>query len=196
MNNVYNEERCIAQAAAGDSDSFGELLRHYEAFIYNVIFQIVGNRDDALDVSQETFFKAYKSLRNFRGECKFSTWLYRIAVNSSKDHLRSCSKRRVNSLTDYGSDDDDEGKTSDIADEEPQRQPEEALESDARRAAVREAIKNLSEDHRNVIIMRDIEGYSYEAISEMLGVEIGTVKSRLNRARLAVKDYLLKNNAL
>lgn len=195
MDNYFDEARLIALALEGDSDSFGELVRHYESFVYNVVYQIIGNREDALDVSQDSFIKAFRSLTSFRGDCRFSTWLYRIAVNTSKDSLRSRSKRNITSLTEY-EDDDEESKNIDIPDDTTENMPEEALAEDERRRAVRLAIEALSEDHKAVVLLRDVSGYSYEDIAQMLGLEIGTVKSRLNRARLGIKNYLLKHELI
>ncbi|MFA6947863.1 MAG: sigma-70 family RNA polymerase sigma factor [Eubacteriales bacterium] len=195
MDNNFDEAKLITLACGGNSEAFGELVSHYESFVYNVVYQIMGNREDALDISQDSFIKAYRSLSSFRGDCRFSTWLYRIAVNTSKDALRSRSKHNVTSLTEF-EDGDDETKNIDIPDDTPENMPEEALDGDERRRAVRLAIEALSEDHRAVVLLRDVSGYSYEDIAEMLGLEIGTVKSRLNRARLGVKNYLIKHELI
>jgi len=191
-----DEAMIIKQAADGDSQAFTVLVKKYEKLIYNLSYQAVMNPDDAFDISQEVFIKAYRSLKSFRGDCKFSTWLYRIAQNAAKDYLRSKSRRRVVSLTEYGNDEDGEAKNTDIVDDNIASKPEESAELNERREIVRQAIDSLSEDHKTIILLRDIEGYSYEDISAMLGLEIGTVKSRLNRARNAIKEYLIKRNIL
>ena len=189
----------VKRAVNGDADAFGTLVQKYESFVYNIAYNSIGNGDDAYDVSQEAFLKAYKAIKKFRGDCKFSTWLYKITVNASKDNLRGKSKRRAVSLSDWT--DEDEGnetsylyKPPDIIDESVGVNPEEALEHNEKIELVREAVASLSEDHRSIIVLRDIEGYSYEDISEMLNIEIGTVKSRLNRARASVKKYLTNRN--
>nr|MBQ4319818.1 sigma-70 family RNA polymerase sigma factor [Clostridia bacterium] len=192
----YDEAETIRKAANGDSQAFTALVKQYEKLVYNLAYQTAMNPDDAFDISQEVFIKAYRSLQSFRGDCKFSTWIYRIAQNAAKDFMRSKSRRRTVSLTDYGNDEDGEAKTADIADDNISSKPEESAEANERREIVRQAIASLSEDHRRIILLRDIEGYSYEDISKMLGLEIGTVKSRLNRARMAIKEYLLKRNIL
>lgn len=194
---IYRDDdtRLVHASLSGNGEAFSELVKKYERMIYNTSYQILGNADDAFDVSQETFIKAYKSLGAFRGDSKFSTWLYKICQNAAKDYLRSKSRHRTVSLTAYGDDDTKEIQL-DIPDEDPSNQPGSSLEREESRKAVREAISQLSEDHKSVIVLRDIEGYSYDEISEILNLEIGTVKSRLNRARLAIKDFLIKRNFL
>jgi RNA polymerase sigma factor (sigma-70 family) len=194
---VYRDDdaRLIHASLSGDNDAFGELVTKYESLIYNTAYQITGNAEDAFDISQETFIKAYRSLGSFRGDSKFSTWIYRICQNTAKDFLRSRARHKTVSLTAY---EDDETKEIqiDIPDDNTMSQPDTSLERSENREAVRTAIANLSEDHKNVIVLRDIEGYSYDEISEILDLEIGTVKSRINRARLAIKDFLVKRNFL
>ncbi len=190
------DEEIIAVASSGDANAFAILVERYEKLVYNLAYQAVQNPDDAFDISQDVFIKAYRSLNTFRGDCKFSTWVYRITQNTAKDYIRMRSRRRVVSLTDYGNDEDGEAKNTDIPDESISSKPEDLAEQNERRDIVREAIASLSDAHRDIIVLRDIEGYSYENIAEMLGLEIGTVKSRLNRARNAVKEFLIKRNIL
>lgn len=194
---IYRDDdtRLVHASLSGDSEAFGELVKKYEKLIYNTSYQLIGNPDDAFDVSQETFIKAYRSLGSFRGDSKFSTWLYKICQNAARDYIRSKFRQKTVSLTAYDDDDTKEVQL-DIVDDDISSQPDRSLEREESRAAVREAIAKLSEDHKNVIVLRDIEGYSYEDISEILNLEIGTVKSRLNRARLAIKDFLINRNFL
>ena len=188
------EDELIARAAEGDAQAFAELVKKYEKLVYNLSYQASGNADDAFDISQEVFIKVYRSLRKFRGDCRFFTWLYRITMNTVKDYIRSQKRRKTVSLSDYDEDEENPSGTRDIPDEGAEADPEEMTEKKERRELVRQAIGQLSEDHRTVVTLRDMEGYSYEEIAEMLGLEIGTVKSRLNRARLAIKEYLLDRN--
>jgi RNA polymerase sigma-70 factor (ECF subfamily) len=194
---IYRDDdaRLVHASLSGDNGAFGELVKKYEKLVYNTSYQLIGNPDDAFDVSQETFIKAYRSLGSFRGDSKFSTWLYKICQNAARDYIRSKSRQKTVSLTAYDEDDTKEIQM-DIPDDDISSQPDRSLEREETRSAVREAIAKLSEDHKNVIVLRDIEGYSYEDISEILNLEIGTVKSRLNRARLAIKDFLVKRNFL
>lgn len=189
----------VKKSVKGDPEAFGELVKKYENFIYNTVYYVIGNKDDAFDVSQEVFIKSFRALKNFRGDSKFSTWLYRIAVNASKDYIRDRAKYSTISLSDWTDyDGGDESAVSmkppEIIEEDVESKPEEAFERLEKREIVREAIAGLSEDHKNVIVLRDIEGYSYEDISEMLNIELGTVKSRLSRARNAIKEYLTGRN--
>ncbi|NLZ36359.1 MAG: sigma-70 family RNA polymerase sigma factor [Clostridiales bacterium] len=186
----YNENELVNKARKGDGDAFGQLMHRYNSFIYNVVIGLVKNQYDAQDITQESFFKAYRSLGSFRGDSKFSSWLYRIAVNTAKDFIRSASRRRTLPLEPES--DDDDLPPMQIKDDSPMSEPQEVLEAEERKNAVRKAISRLSDNHREIIIMRDIEGYSYEEIGEILNLELGTVKSRINRARNAVKEELIK----
>ena len=183
----------LKKSMKGDNDAFGELILKYENFVYNTVYHAIGNREDAFDVSQEVFIKAFRALKNFRGDCKFSTWLYKIAMNASKDYIREKSKRRTISLSDW-TDEENGNRPPDIIEDSIDAKPEESYERNETRDSVRKAIANLSEDHRTVIVLRDIEGYSYEEIADMLDLEIGTVKSRISRARNAVKENLKEWN--
>jgi RNA polymerase sigma factor, sigma-70 family len=189
----------VKRALDGDTDAFAELVDRYQNMVYNLAFQSLRNPDDAFDASQDVFLKVYKALKSFRGDSKFSTWIYSIAQNTIRDYIRARSRRITPlSLSDYGDGDSGGGEVRqlDIPDSDPKSSPAEVYERKERDEAVREAISSLSETHREIVVMRDIEGCSYEQISERLGLELGTVKSRLNRARLAVKDYLVKRNIL
>ena len=151
--------------------------------------KLTGSPEDALDVSQETFLKAYRNLSAFRFESRFSAWLYRLAYNASMDFLRKNRDNNVYSLSVESEDEED--ATLDIPDSAPT--PEESLvESDTRRA-VREAVMKLSEDKREIIVMREFSGMSYGEIAVQLGIEEGTVKSRLSRARQSLAEILIES---
>lgn len=180
------------QAAAGDDNAFSVLVDRYSRLIYNVALRSVSSPEDAADISQETFLKAWRSIGSFRGECALSTWLCRIAINCCRDHARSAKRHRVLSLTVH--DDEEESKVLDIPDTDVTAMPEEELTRQTEIAAVRQAIDALPEDQKMIITMRDITGLSYAEIAETLGLEMGTVKSRINRARGAVKKFLLERN--
>ncbi len=191
-----DDDRLVKLASDGDQDAFAELVTRYQSMVYNLAFHSLRIADDASSVSQDVFLKAYRALRNFRGECKFSTWIYRIAQNTIRDYIRSRSRRIMPvSLSEYDGD-SSEVRQLDIPDTDPSVNPIMVYERKTRDEEVRLAIASLSETHREIVILRDIEGCSYEEITERLGLELGTVKSRLNRARAAVKDYLCKRNIL
>ena len=180
------------QAAAGNDDAFSVIVDRYSRLVYNVALRSVSSSEDAADISQETFLKAWRSIGSFRGDCALSTWLCRIALNCCCDHARSAKRHRVLSLT--VQEDEDETKVLDIPDTDVTAMPEEELTRQTEIAAVREAIDSLPEDQKMIITMRDITGLSYIEIADALGLEMGTVKSRINRARGAVKKFLVERN--
>ena len=190
---AFIEDLSLArQAAAGNDDAFSVIVDRYSRLVYNVALRSTSSPEDAADISQETFLKAWRSIGSFRGDCALSTWLCRIALNCCCDHARSAKRHRVLSLT--VQEDEDETKVLDIPDTDVTAMPEEELTRQTEIAAVREAIDSLPEDQKMIITMRDITGLSYAEIAETLGLEMGTVKSRINRARGAVKKFLLERN--
>ena len=180
------------QAAAGNDDAFSVIVDRYSRLVYNVTLRSASSPEDAADISQETFLKAWRSIGSFRGDCALSTWLCRIALNCCCDHARSAKRHRVLSLT--VQEDEDETKVLDIPDTDVTAMPEEELTRQTEIAAVREAIDSLPEEQKMIITMRDITGLSYIEIADTLGLEMGTVKSRINRARGAVKKFLVERN--
>ncbi len=187
--NTHEENLIISAAAKGDREAFGQLVRLYERLVLNTVRAKVDNETDALDVSQEVFIKVWRSLPNYRGDCRFSTWIYKISANACFDFLRKEARSQAEPLPTFTDKDGDE-VTTELADDSIGSLPEEAYERSERIRAVRAAIASLSVEQREVVVLRDIEGRSYEEISEMLELEIGTVKSRLNRARGALKELL------
>lgn len=177
------------RASDGDDSAFEFLVRKYERLVSTCVYAVVGNTEDTMDISQETFLKVYKSLGSFKGDSEFSTWLYRIAKNTALDFVR---RRRINSVSMDSSGEESEG--FDIPDESVAASPEKAVLQRERSQKLRRAIEGLSDEHREIIILRDINNYSYEEISQRLGIEAGTVKSRLFRAREALRKILLKEN--
>ena len=179
----------IRQVQHGDTDAFELLVAAYEKTVYNVALQMTGNREDAQDLTQEAFFKAYNSLSSFRGESKFSSWLYRIVSNLCLDFKRRQSRRPSSSLTV----EDDEGETLqlDIADES--QSPEVLLERKLTRDAVRRGLAELPDEQRQILLLREIQGLSYDEIADAMGLEPGTVKSRIFRARKKLCAFLLKD---
>ena len=178
----------ISAASNGDGAAFGQIVTKYQALVYNTIKLKVHNSEDAMDLAQEVFIKLWKALPNWRGECRFSTWLYRICVNTSVDFLRRMPEIPPESLS--GVPDEDGDRPLEVADETISASPERLTEQHETTALVRSAIARLSDEQREVIILRDIEGYTYDEIADMLSLEIGTVKSRLNRARGILREAL------
>ncbi len=187
--NSPDENALIIAASSGDTVAFERIVELYEKLVYNTIKLKIKNSEDAFDLSQEVFIKIWRSIGSYRGDCKFSSWVYKIATNTTLDHLRREAHTKSESLPTH-IDDDGEEKVVEIADESTYSSPERTLERNETVITVREAIEQLKPEQREVILLRDIEGYSYEAISEMLELEIGTVKSRINRARGSLKTIL------
>ena len=183
------ELAAIQRIRDGDADAFEELMAAYEKNVYNLALRMVGNPEDAADMSQEAFIKAYNNLASFRGDSKFSVWLYRIVSNVCLDFLRRQSRRGTVSLS--MEDEDGDEVQLDIADES--QSPERLLERQLTRDAVRRGLGQLPEDSRQILLLREIQGLSYEEIAQVLDIEVGTVKSRIFRARKKLCAFLLQD---
>ncbi len=183
-----DDRHLIAQCLGGRRDAFGELVSRYQARLYNAAIRLVDNPEDAADVVQDAFLNAYQSLRSFKGDAEFFTWLYRIAFNVAISLKRK--KRAVVSLDAQGS-----GEHS-LEPDDPSEytRPGALLERTEDEAQLHAAMERLSDEHRNVLLMKDIEGMKYEEIAEVLGVPIGTIRSRLHRARLDLRNLLDPHN--
>lgn len=187
--NQADELRLIKAAQSGDSSAFEELVRDNQKLVYNLALKLSGNPDDALDISQNVFIKAYTNLGSFRGDSRFSVWLYRLCHNASMDFLRQNKSSRVVSI--HGDDGDDEQQKYDAPDPGPL--PSEIIERRELRQAVRDAIMSLPENKRDIIIMAEFSHMSYSDIAWELGISEGTVKSRLSRARASLAEILREN---
>lgn len=182
-----SEKKIIEKVLGGDANAFEELVLKYEKTVYNLALRMVGDRDDAFDMTQEAFIKAYGSLSSFRGDSKFSVWIYRITTNVCLDFLRSKSRKQQVSLT--VSDDDDEYAQLDIPD--PSSAPEQQLMQKISMQSVEEGLKTLPDKQRQILVMRELGGMSYAEIGKALSLEEGTVKSRIFRARKRLCTFLL-----
>lgn len=183
------EMAVIQKVKDGEVNAFEELMAAYEKNVYNLALRMVKSPEDAADMSQEAFIKAYNNLDNFRAESKFSVWLYRIVSNVCLDFLRRQSRRGTVSLS--MEDDDGDDVQLDIADES--QSPERLLERQLTKDAVRRGLETLPPDARQILLLREIQGLSYEEISDVLGIEVGTVKSRIFRARKKLCAFLLQD---
>lgn len=179
----------IREVQSGDVNAFEDIVREYEKNVYNIALRMTGDREDALDVSQEAFLKAYHALGNFRGESKFSVWLYRIVSNACLDFLRERKRRAEVSLS--VGDDEDESAEVEIRDDS--LSPETLLERKLTREAVQRGLLSLPEDQRKILLLREIQGFSYEEIGRILSLESGTVKSRIFRARRKLCEFLAED---
>lgn len=181
-----SEKKIIEKVLGGDANAFEELVLKYEKTVYNLALRMVGDRDDASDMTQEAFIKAYGSLSSFRGDSKFSVWIYRITTNVCLDFLRSKSRKQQVSLT---VSDDDEDAQLDIPD--PKADPEQQLIKKISMQSVEEGLKTLPDKQRQILVMRELGGMSYAEIGAALSLEEGTVKSRIFRARKRLCTFLL-----
>jgi len=178
---VSDDAQLIDQALRGQSESFGRLVLKYQDRLYNTIVHVVGHAEDARDIVQEAFVQAFLKLETFRRESGFYTWLYRIAFNASMTHRRR--KRPIHS-TDCGR----ENQRDDPPDD--QDTPVEAVERKEQCGLVQQAIGRLDHEQRTVLVLREIDGCNYETIAQMLDIPVGTVRSRLHRARMQLKELL------
>ena len=180
------ERSVIAAAQRGDDQAFELLVREHQKNVYNLAFKLTGSEEDALDASQDAFLRAFQNLKSFRFESRVSVWLYRLTYNASMDIIKKSRRGRIVPLPT-----DEEGSELDIPDDAPP--PEEAVQRREELESVRRAVLELDPDKRRIILMREYQNMSYTAIAQALGVEEGTVKSRLARARMALAEKLKKN---
>ena len=186
--NRISEKEIIERVLGGDANAFEELVLRYEKTVYSLAVRMVSDREDAADMTQEAFIKAYNSLSSFRGDSRFSVWLYRITTNVCLDFLRSKSRKQQVSLT---VSDDDEDAQLDIPDRKAD--PEEQLMKRLGMQSLSEGLKLLPDKQRQILVMRELGGMSYAEIGAALSLEEGTVKSRIFRARKRLCAYLLKS---
>ena len=179
----------VQRVLEGDTNAFEELVLEYEKKVYNVALRMLNNSEDAADMTQEAFIKAYNSLSGFRGDSKFSVWLTRIVSNLCLDFMRSRNRRPTVSLS--MEDEDGEDVQLDIAD--TSQSPEQLLERSLTRESVRRGLQSLPEDYREILLLREIQGLSYDEIAAALDIEVGTVKSRIFRGRKKLCAYLIKD---
>jgi RNA polymerase sigma-70 factor (ECF subfamily) len=181
------DELLVERAKRGDVQAFEQLISQYEKKVFNTAYRLTGNYEDAADVAQEAFLRAYSSIPEFRGDSSFATWLFRIVHNACLDELRKRKRQRATSLDETVAGEDGEMDRQ-LAVADASDGPEQALERVEVQRTVQESISALDEEYRLVVVMRDIQGYSYNEIADALGINLGTVKSRLNRARNALKE--------
>lgn len=186
-----SEEQLIRRAQQGDNGAFEELLLLHQKKVYNLCLRMSANPDDALDLSQEAFLRAWRSLGQYQFEASFSTWLFRLTSNICIDFLRRKKRRQETSLTE-SYDDSDEGAELSVPDAQPG--PEQQAITNETKIELARAMERLSPEHREILQLRVIEDLQYEQIADILGVRVGTVKSRLARARLALRKILKAGN--
>lgn len=184
------ESNLIKRCKDGDRDAFNELFKMYESKVINIAYGMLSDRDDAYDAAQEVFIKVYRNISSFKENSSLSTWIYRITSNTCNDFLR----KRMKSAGAISINSFDNENNMDIPDKSPL--PEEYAELSEAQATVRKAISELSDEYREIITLCDVEDLSYEQTANILNCPVGTVKSRLNRARKLLKKKLSDNREL
>ena len=179
-----DDRRLIDECLKGRTAAYGDLVRRHQDRLFNTVYRVLGHTDDAQDVVQDTFISAYQSLHTFKGDSQLFTWLYRIAMNAAITLKR---KKKAAISLDTGSKNE---LIIDPSDQSVDNQPGDSMERNEDEARLKEALARLSPEHRAVIVMKDIDDMKYEAIAEILKVPIGTVRSRLHRARLELRELL------
>jgi RNA polymerase sigma-70 factor, ECF subfamily len=172
-------------------ESFDEIFQHYQGMVFNLTFRMLGDREEALDVSQEVFLSVYRKLARFRGESSLKTWIYRIAVNRAANRCRwwnRLRRRGTISLDEHLSKEDDRTLSESL--ESGGATPEDALLAQEKHCEIERSLMRLPVQQRVAVIMRDVEGLSYEEIADLLQVSLGTVKSRIARGREELKRRL------
>jgi RNA polymerase sigma-70 factor, ECF subfamily len=188
MSDATDETKFLQRLRARDERAFNELVRLYERRMYAVVFRMLGRRDEAEDLVQEVFVQVFKAIDQFRGDSKLSTWLYRIAINLCKNRVKYLSRRHAN----------DQDTIEDMAERVSLQhakgvttgdinRPDEVFDGHEMEHVIRRCLAEIESDFREVLILRDIEGLSYEEIGQILSLAEGTVKSRLFRARAQLK---------
>jgi len=191
---LENEKDLLKKSKKGNIESFEQLISAYQKKVYNIALKIVGNHEDASEMAQEVFIKVFKSIGQFKEESSFSTWIYRITTNVCLDEVRK-SKNKIKMLS---IDEDLNVGEGEIKRQfyDSSRLPEISAERNEMRKVLNQAILSLSFEHRIAVVMRDIQGFSYEEIAKTMKCPEGTVKSRINRARNELREILKKNKEL
>ena len=184
------EAKIIRAVVDGNANAFEDLVLEYQKQVYHIALKMTGSEEDAFDLSQETFLKAFRALPTFRGEAGFGSWLYRMEANLCIDFLRKRKRRNAGQIVSL----DEEGE-----DRRPMElpdlsyEPQSALEKKELREKVRSGLRRLPDEQRLILVLRDVEGFSYQEISDALKIELGTVKSRIYRARAHLARLLTEN---
>ncbi|HEY2903326.1 MAG TPA: sigma-70 family RNA polymerase sigma factor [Polyangia bacterium] len=187
------ERLLISRLKARDEQAFNEIVGRYGDKVFSLVYRMIGSRPEAEDIAQEVFVTVFKTIDGFRGESKFSTWLLRIAANQCKNRIKYLARRPVGAAAF----DETVDSASDVALPVPAQghidAPDVLMEAAEMESLTQAAIAALDEEHRLLIVLRDVEELSYQEIGEITGLAEGTIKSRLHRARMSIKEHLDKN---
>ncbi len=183
----------VEKCQRGDTMAMQRLIVKYQDRVYNTILKICQNKEDAAELTQDAFVKFIEKISSFKGESSFYTWLFRIAVNMTLNHCKRAGRIRMQSLESSGSNDDEvRGQMRSFLQGDASLDPAGAAQNRELVALLYSCISQLGEEQRTILVLRDIEGMNYDQIAETLGLELGTVKSRLSRARAGLKDLMTK----
>ena len=182
------DRKLVRALRARDEDAFCELVHQYQHKVFNIVFRILNDRQEAEDIAQEVFITVFKHIDQFRGDAKFSTWLYRIATNHARNRIKYLSRRAKKKHQDL--DDTPDGDMADNPLGSSMARPDKQAQAHQLEQIIKEGLGSLGAEHREIVVLRDIENLSYQEISEITGLAEGTVKSRLFRARVQLKEYV------
>jgi len=188
-----SERALIKRLKRHDEAAFNELVRAYQAQVFRVVFRMIGDHAEAEEVAQEVFITVFKAIKNFRGDSKLSTWLYRIAVNHTKNRIKYLARRahsKKREFDEVGDRDAIESATMHTSAKLPR--PDEMAQAREAESLIQRALYELEADFRELVILRDVENLTYQEIGAISGLAEGTVKSRLHRARLALRERVIK----
>lgn len=188
------EYKLIMKAIDGDTSAFESLIIPYEKKIYNIALQMFKNEHDAYDAAQEVLIKVYKKLSKFKFESAFSTWLYRLAMNTCIDEYRKRKRHMTHTTSMDQNSDDDRKPVKQFEDHHPT--PEQAVLRNERVQEVRDALDQMKDEQKLMIVYRDLQGMTYDEIATLCDCNLGTVKSRIARSRKSLKDIIVKTRAL
>ena len=184
------EAKIIRAVVDGNTNAFEDLVLEYQKQVYHIALKMTGNEEDAFDLSQETFLKAYRALPTFRGEAGFGSWLYRMEANLCIDFLRRKKRRGEGQIISLDTEEEDR-RPPELPD--LRYEPQSALEKKELREKVRSGLQRLPHEQRLILVLRDVEGFSYQEIADALKMEVGTVKSRIYRARAHLARLLTED---
>jgi RNA polymerase sigma-70 factor, ECF subfamily len=189
--NDSRQHKLVRKLRARDTRAFEQLIEEHQSRIYNLIFRMIGNHEEAEDLLQEVFITVFKKIDSFRGDASLSTWIYRIATNHCINRKKYLSRRKHYVNSSYGDLTEKEQTETGSGITENLPRPDEMAEGKQMEEILQKAISTLEDEYKVVLILRDVQNLSYEEIEQILDVPAGTVKSRLHRARMALKEKLV-----